>query len=151
MKDIQQPSAAINPDFVAYQIETKDGEDINGVLQTETREQVTVVDGNANSSTLRKDRIKSMKPSQVSFMPEGMLTNLTAPQVKNLMTFLLTSPLEPAPLEISGAPPPRNELAVRELLQSEDADRAKTPPPASFNIVLCAGPKDHGPSEHDSA
>jgi type 1 glutamine amidotransferase len=62
----------------------------------------------------------------------------------------LTSPLEPAPLELGGAPAPRTAAAINELLpQSKVAQPEQNPSSPSFNIVLCAGPKDHGPSEHD--
>jgi putative heme-binding domain-containing protein len=149
MKDIQQPNAAINPDFVGYHIEMKDGEHMSAVLQTENRKEITVINGNARSATISKDRIKSMKPSLVSFMPEGVLANLSTGQVKDLMTFLLTSPLEPAPLEIDGAPGPRKLAAVKELLRSDLQQNGKTPRSAPFKVVLCAGPKDHGPGEHD--
>ena len=118
------------------------------MLQTETRDEITVVDGADRTSPLRKDRIKSMKSSPISFMPEGLIATLPARQVKDLMTFLLTSPLEPAPLEINGAPAPRKEAALKELLQ-QAAKTIEMPPSAPFNIVLCAGAKDHGPSEHD--
>jgi len=150
MKDIQQPGAAINPDFIAYQIEPKDGEAIMAVLQTETRDVITVIDGTAQSLTLQKARIKSMKPSSISFMPEGLLANLAAGQIKNLMTFLLRSPLEPASLEINGAPAPRKEEAIKKLLQQDLIEKTTQSAVSSpFNIVLCAGVKDHGPSEHD--
>jgi putative heme-binding domain-containing protein len=150
LRDIQQPSAAINPDFLAYNIELRDGNDLTAVLQTETHDQITVVDGNDQTSVLRKDHIKSMKASAISFMPEGLIKGLTARQVKDLMTFLLTSPLEPATLDIPGAPAPRKEAVVEELLKHNPAEAAaQKPAHSSLNIVLCAGPKDHGPSEHD--
>jgi type 1 glutamine amidotransferase len=62
------------------------------------------------------------------------------------MTFLLTSPLDPAPLESQGAPPARRRAEL------EAALRAAAPAPDNskpLKIVLCAGPKDHGPGEHD--
>jgi putative heme-binding domain-containing protein len=149
MKDIQQPSAAINPDFVAYNIEPKDGEGLLALLQTETRDEITFVDGAGHASTLRKDRVKSMKSSPISFMPEGLLANLTAKQVKDLMTFLLSTPLQPASLEIEGVPAPRKEPEIKELLQAVPAKATNVSSAVPFKSVLCAGPKDHGPSEHD--
>ncbi len=149
LKDILQPSAAINPDFLAYNIELTAGDAVTAVLQTETHDEITIVDGNDHTSLLRKNNIKSMKPSAISFMPEGLLKDLNLEQVKDLMTFLLTSPMEPASLEISGAPAPRPKSAFEELLQTNAADTARNPAGSGFTAVLCAGPKDHGPSEHD--
>src|SRR6185436_13844281 len=111
---------------------------------------ISVADGNGHTLTLRKDGLKSIKPSQISFMPEGMVASLNDRQIKDLMTFLLSSPLEPAQLEISGAPAPRTQAAINELLQQKTAAALdQNSASAPFNIVLCAGPKDHGPSEHD--
>ncbi len=148
LRDIQQPSAAINPDFLAYNIEIIGSDDVTAVLQTETHDEITIVDGNDHTSVLRKDHIKSMKPSPISFMPEGLIKGLDAQQVKDLMTFLLTCPLEPAPFEIQGAPAARKEMDVEGLL-TNTTSVAQRPSSSVFNVVLCAGPKDHGPSEHD--
>jgi putative heme-binding domain-containing protein len=96
LRDIQQPSATLNPDFLAYNIQTKEGEDLTGVLQTETPEKITVIDGNAHTTSISKSQIASIKPSAISFMPEGLLQTVKPSQLKDLMTFLLTMPLEPA-------------------------------------------------------
>ena len=60
------------------------------------------------------------------------------------------APLEPAPLEIRGEPRPRKRAEIETLLGAAGAANkpagASAPP---FNIILCAGPKDHGPGEHD--
>ena len=55
-------------------------------------------------------------------------------------------PLTPAPPERDGAPPPRRRAEVDAVLKDG------APPPAAprgLRIVLAAGPKDHGPGEHD--
>ena len=85
-------------------------------------------------------------------MPEGLDKALTPPQLTDLMTFLLTSPLEPALIEAQGVPPPRKRSVVETALRAGAAADKSNPAPSantSFNIVLCAGPKDHGPGEHD--
>ena len=80
-------------------------------------------------------------------MPEGLDKALSGPQLKDLMTFLLTQPLEPAPAEAPGTPPPRHRAEMDAVLKEIAASKAVEQPP--FSIVLCAGPKDHGPGEHD--
>jgi type 1 glutamine amidotransferase len=65
-----------------------------------------------------------------------------------LLTFLLLpTPLSPAPLEIRGEPAARNRVEYDSLLRDTAAASALDPKP--LKIVLCAGPKDHGPGEHD--
>jgi len=148
MKDITQPSAAINPDHVAYNIELKDGELLTGVSIGENENEFSLADAGGKAITISKKQITSMKPSTISLMPEGLLQNFSERQVKDLLTFLLAPPpLEPAPFEISGEPPPRERSEVNTLLKNLNVGGAQKFKP--LRIVLCAGPKDHGPSEHD--
>ncbi len=60
-----------------------------------------------------------------------------------------TQPLEPADIDIPGEPPPRKRGEIEAVLQAARAGNGAAAPAAPFPIVLCAGPKDHGPSEHD--
>ncbi|HEU0038771.1 MAG TPA: ThuA domain-containing protein, partial [Verrucomicrobiae bacterium] len=150
-KDITQPSAAINPDHIAYNLELKDGESVSGVPAGGEGDELLLADATGRLATVSRKQIVSMKPSAVSLMPEGLLTALSSAQVKDLLTFLLMPPLlEPAALEIPGEPPPRRRAEVEALLNL--TGRSNAPPPGvekPLAIVLCAGPKDHGPGEHD--
>jgi type 1 glutamine amidotransferase len=83
-------------------------------------------------------------------MPEGLDKALDAAQLRDLLMFLLLAPLDPAPLEIRGEPPPRNRAEVEAVLKTiQVSPEAQASPRARFEIVLCAGPKDHGLGEHD--
>ena len=79
-------------------------------------------------------------------MPEGLEKAVGAERMRNLMTFLLAEPLKPAPLERDDAPPPRRRAEVEAVLKDSAAPPAE---PRKLRIVLAAGPKDHGPGEHD--
>jgi type 1 glutamine amidotransferase len=54
--------------------------------------------------------------------------------------------LKPAPLEREGAPPARKKTEVEAILKGS-AEMSK--PLRKLNVVLTAGPKDHGKGEHD--
>ena len=92
LKDIVEPSAAINPDRIAYLIDLKDGSTVNGMIMDDTAESIVVGDVAGTKRTIAKSTIAGMKASAVSLMPEGLLKNLSAQQQKDLMTFLLTEP-----------------------------------------------------------
>ena len=92
MKDILQPSAAINPDAVAYNVYLKDGDVITGVPLKETATEMIFGDLNGQPLTIKRDRITETKASSVSLMPEGLLQAMSEQQVKDLMTFLLRQP-----------------------------------------------------------
>ncbi len=92
LRDIRQPSAAINPDHLAYSIELKDGDSVTGVILEDGPESIVVGQGTGQSLTVPRSRIASVKASSVSLMPEGLLQALDAQQQKDLLTFLLTEP-----------------------------------------------------------
>ena len=106
LKDIRYPNAALNPDHLSYSIQLADGEEITAVLQKDNRDAVTIADI-SGQKTIPKTQIKSIKPTTLSLMPEGLDKVLSSEELKDLLTFLLTSPLEPAPIEIAGIPPAR--------------------------------------------
>jgi putative heme-binding domain-containing protein len=149
LKDIAEPSAAINPDHVAYTIELKDGgESLSGVPAGGDASKLLLADASGRITSLARSNIRSMQPSAKSLMPEGLLHALSAQQRKDLLTFLLVpEPLQPAPLEIAGSPPPRKRAEVETALGKTTRPAAE--PAEQFQILLCAGPKDHGPGEHD--
>jgi putative heme-binding domain-containing protein len=145
LRDIRDPNAAINPDHITYAIELNDGRTMTGVVRSDGSN-IIVGDNTGKESPIPKTRIESMIPSRISTMPEGLDKSLGPDKMRDLLTFLLTDPLKPAPLEIKGEPPARRRSEVEEILKAvkpSDAARKK------LNIVLSAGPKDHGPGEHD--
>jgi putative heme-binding domain-containing protein len=92
LKDILEPSAAINPDHLAYNVELKDADALTGVILDDKPDSVELGLVNGQTISISKQRIKSSKPSAVSLMPEGLFKTLTPQQQKDLLTFLLTVP-----------------------------------------------------------
>lgn len=92
LKDILEPSATINPDHIAYNIELKNGDSATGVILSDTPEKLVLGQVTGANLTIPKNNIATMKASGVSLMPEGLLKNLTAQQQRDLLTFLLTQP-----------------------------------------------------------
>ncbi len=90
LKDIVQPSAAINPDRIAYAIELKDGNSVGGIILEESPDAIVLGDAAGGKRTLPRATIAGMKASTMSLMPEGLWQNLNAQQQRDLMTFLLT-------------------------------------------------------------
>jgi hypothetical protein len=78
-------------------------------------------------------------------MPTGLAEGLGEEKMRDILTFVMTEPLSPAPIQRKGAPPPRSRAEVAAVMK--DASQADASKP--LRILLVAGPKDHGPSEHD--
>jgi putative heme-binding domain-containing protein len=145
LRDIREPSAAINPDYITYVVELKSGRLLTGSVRTLPGDRLAIGDGSGNQTIVAKASVESLTPAPVSTMPTGLDRTLSPEKLRDLLTFLLTEPLTPAALERPGAPPPRRRSEVEALLVGSD-------PPAvrkKLHIVLAAGPKDHGPGEHD--
>ena len=145
MRDIVNPSFAINPDYIGHILVMKDGNVLTGVLRDEEG-QLILGDEKGNSTKIVRSEIEQMKPAQVSIMPAGLHEKLSKEQLRDLMTFLLTPPPHmplDSPLE---APPIRSQAELAAVLAGS------TPLPTELRplkVVLVAGKKDHGPGEHD--
>jgi putative heme-binding domain-containing protein len=92
MRDITQPSAAINPDHLAYNLELKDGDVINGIIMDDKGENYVMAQATGASLTIPKQKVIGMKASSISLMPEGLLLGLTPAQQRDLLTFILMEP-----------------------------------------------------------
>jgi putative heme-binding domain-containing protein len=145
LRDIRFPSAALNPDYLSTVVSLKDGRVLTGTLRSQGGK-IFIGDADGKELAVTRDDVESMGHSAISIMPEGLDKKLTADELRDLLTFLLTEPMKPAPLERDGAPLPRKKSEVNKLLQS--AERSSGPL-KKIRIVLAAGPKDHGPGEHD--
>jgi putative heme-binding domain-containing protein len=92
LRDIIEPSAAINPDRLAYAIELKDGTTVGGVVLDESPASLVLADATGAQRTIARSAIAGMKAAAVSLMPAGLWENLPTQQQRDLMTFLLTEP-----------------------------------------------------------
>jgi len=146
LKDIREPSATINPDHLGYAVELKSGRILTGVLRSDGEGRLILGDNTGKEVALSRREIETLTPSPVSVMPEGLDKTLGPQKMRDLLTFLLTEPLQPAKLKIPGAPAPRKRSEVEAVLKK--ADRPDKPL-RKLRILLAAGPKDHGPGEHD--
>jgi len=145
LRDITEPSFAINPDYLSYVVSLKDGRVLTGAVRTEG-ERVHVGDAQGKVTTLRRDQIETMRSSPVSIMPEGLPKQLGPEKMRDLLTFLLAE-LPRMPEYGPGTPPPPRRLSeVQTVLAGAPDPPAKARP---IHVVLVAGKKDHGPGEHD--
>jgi len=145
-RDIREPSATINPDFVPYELTLKDGEELSGTLRSEGAESVRVGLGPATETTVRRSDIVAMRPLECSIMPPALDQLLGPDRLKDLLTFLLTPPPHMGDYGPGKPPSSRTRDEVAALLQGAPTAPATTRP---IRVRLVAGKKDHGPGEHD--
>ena len=96
LKDINEPSASLNPDHLAFNIELKDGSVETGVILQNNQDHLVLGQSSGKNLTIAKTNVAGMKSSSVSLMPEGLLKPLTSQQQKDLFAFLLLPTHSPA-------------------------------------------------------
>ena len=92
LSNILDPNMAINPGFVAMEIETRDGETQQGLLASETPEALTLLQAGGQRRIISRREVVRMQSSGQSLMPEGLETGKTPEQLRDLIAFLQASP-----------------------------------------------------------
>ncbi|MEZ6124548.1 MAG: ThuA domain-containing protein [Planctomycetaceae bacterium] len=145
VRDIRDPGFAINPDYIGHVIQLKDGRVLTGVLQSQNGH-LLVGDANGRTTVIEQDDIEALQPAKTSVMPRGLSDKLTPQQWTDLLTYLLVPPPQ-MPLDSPlTAPPLRTQAEVATALEGSVSLPETLRP---LKLVLVAGPKDHGPGEHD--
>jgi putative membrane-bound dehydrogenase-like protein len=85
---ILDPNAAVEPRFVAYNIETRDGRTLSGVVNAETATTLTLVQSGGTSEKILRSDIAQMRASGLSLMPEGLEQNMTPQDLADLISYL---------------------------------------------------------------
>ncbi len=99
---IVDPNREVDPSFAAWQIETKDGATLVGIVTRENTETVTLRDPAAERE-IRKENINKRTATQRSLMPEGFEA-LGADGLKDLLAYLESaSPSDFKSLDLSKA------------------------------------------------
>lgn len=135
LRDLLDPSALINPDYVGYRLELKSGEQIDGLIRQE-KNKIRVLSAAGVETTLNPADILELRPSSVSLMPSGLVDAISEKERRDLLTFLVS------------APPKRDWSQLSETLNLSLDENApgETKP---VRVVLVASKQDHGKGQHD--
>jgi putative heme-binding domain-containing protein len=88
LESLLDPSRRIDPPYVPYQVMTKRGRSVSGLLVKRDAQGVVLRDAQLQEVRLRADEIDHISPSRQSLMPDGLLRDLTAQQAADLLDFL---------------------------------------------------------------
>jgi putative membrane-bound dehydrogenase-like protein len=91
--NILDPNMAISPTYAHYQVETKNGDLIAGILVSDTPDSVTLLQANEIKMTVPRNDIVKMRSTGTSIMPEGLEAGITPQEMRDLIAFLQ----QPAP------------------------------------------------------
>jgi len=92
LANILDPSRDIQPGYQAYYCQLKTGEQLFGLLASETASGIVIrqIDG-SERSVLRSD-IESLRNANISFMPEGLEATIDPEAIADLIAFLRRAP-----------------------------------------------------------
>ncbi len=82
------PSRSVEGNFRLYQVTTLAGKVYNGMLLSESKTTIELVDSEAKKHTLNREDIDTLVASQKSLMPEGFEKQMKPEEMANLMEFL---------------------------------------------------------------
>ena len=89
---IVDPSLAIREEFTAFNLSTKDGQNLAGFLVNDSPQAVTMMDLTGNQQVIPRREIRDLAASQTSLMPEGLLSALNEKQMRDLFAWFTTAP-----------------------------------------------------------
>ncbi len=110
LQNIVDPNAVIPNDYRAWSVETTDERSITGILKQQNDTSVTLVTAN-ESLVIPRNEIRSLKESQLSMMPEGLLQTFNDQEIRDLV-YYLRSPAQ--------APLPRTSASADALFNGRD-------------------------------
>ncbi len=115
--DIIDPSRSVEGNYRVYTVETKDGRVFNGLLASETKTSVELIDAQAKKVVLQRDNIDELRASPKSLMPEGFEKQMSEADLTNLLEFLTQhGKYLPLPLEKVAT-----AVSTKGMFYSEDA------------------------------
>lgn len=82
------PNAEIREGYETHAISTDDGRVVTGFLVDQDKQVVTVRTAEGQSVTVPREQIESMRKTDRSLMPEGLLLPLSETQLRDLFAYL---------------------------------------------------------------
>jgi len=90
LENILLPSKTIDPKYVNYVIETKDGRVVTGLITERTADQLVIRDATAQEIRLAFSEIEVSIPQSKSLMPDLLVKDLTAGDLADLLAYLMS-------------------------------------------------------------
>jgi putative heme-binding domain-containing protein len=90
LESLLEPSKKIEPQWMAYLVETTDGRVYTGLLRSRTNKQVVLQMVGDRQVSIPAAKVERLTPQARSLMPDLLLRDLTAAQAADLLEFLVS-------------------------------------------------------------
>ncbi|MFO1439918.1 MAG: PVC-type heme-binding CxxCH protein [Verrucomicrobiaceae bacterium] len=88
LEAILMPHKEVASQYIAYTVNTKDGQTIAGVISNDTASSMTLKMPGGAEKMLQRSEIKGSSSSGQSLMPEGLETGMTVEDMADLLSFI---------------------------------------------------------------
>ncbi|HEY7423727.1 MAG TPA: PVC-type heme-binding CxxCH protein [Gemmataceae bacterium] len=88
LQDILAPNAAIDANYLSYEVTTKAGKQFTGIIKAETASSITLARGEGQTDVVLRQDIEEVRSTGQSLMPEGLEKNISVDQMADLLAFL---------------------------------------------------------------
>ncbi len=85
---ILDPNRSVESNFRMYHVQTIDGLTLSGMLVSESRTSIELVNSQGERKTVLREEIEDLRGSRLSVMPEGIEKELTVAQMTDLLEYL---------------------------------------------------------------
>jgi putative heme-binding domain-containing protein len=86
------PAGVIRKEYQAYQVATRDGRVLSGLIVEQTAESVTIRGSKGERTKIARSEVDDLKESEVSLMPESLYKEFSPQQLRDLFSFLQSEP-----------------------------------------------------------
>jgi putative heme-binding domain-containing protein len=88
LESLLDPSRRVEAKYQSYNVKTEDGRAITGVIVAKDAKGVTIRDALGKDTVVTNDNLASLKPSPLSLMANGLLSDFTPQQAADLLAYL---------------------------------------------------------------
>ena len=85
---IVDPSAVIRKEFLSYNVQTRDGRFLTGLIAEQGPGSITLLGANNQRTVIARDKIEGIEESPISLMPENLLKELKPQELRDLFSYL---------------------------------------------------------------
>jgi putative heme-binding domain-containing protein len=89
---VLQPSLRVDDPYAAYTVQTIDGRILSGLLAEDTPAAIVLKDSEKKQTRVERNTIEAMRRNEKSIMPEAIMSDLTAQEAADLISFIMSLP-----------------------------------------------------------
>ena len=96
LENLVDPSASVSADFRMVVVAMNDGRMLNGLMRARTDRTLTL-QTQTEALVLDRREIENLQPSSLSLMPDGLLSQLSETETRDLIAYLMNRTQVPLP------------------------------------------------------